>query len=94
MVLCGRRLEAAAALTEGLVLATAADDELLTTAGELARRAASAPRELVLLTKRSLQEEPALDADEAMALEEERQLWSLRLPATADGLRAAARRRR
>jgi enoyl-CoA hydratase len=94
MVLCGRRLEAAAALTEGLVFATAADDELLTTADELARRAASAPRELVLVTKRSLQEEPTLDTDEAMALEEERQLWSLRLPATADGLRAAARRRR
>jgi hypothetical protein len=46
----------------------------------------------VQLTKRSLHEVRLLTAKEAMALEEERQMWSLGLPSTATGLRAAARR--
>jgi enoyl-CoA hydratase len=94
MALCRRRLDAAAAQAAGLVLETTADDDLLATADALARAAAATPRELVLLTKRSLQEERSLTVEQAMALEEERQMWSLTRPSTADGLRAAARRAR
>jgi hypothetical protein len=39
-----------------------------------------------------LHEERSLDVEEAMALEEERQMWSLRLPSTAARLRAVAGR--
>ena len=90
MALCRRRLDAAAAQAAGLVLDVTADDDLLAAADALARAAAAAPRELVLLTKRSLHEERSLTAEQAMALEEERQMWSLQLPSTAEGLRAAA----
>jgi hypothetical protein len=48
----------------------------------------------VLLTKRSLREAEALTVEQAMALEAERQMWSLGLPATADGRWAVARRSR
>jgi enoyl-CoA hydratase len=94
MALCRRRLDAAEAQAAGLVLEATSDDAVLETAEGLARAAAAAPRELVLLTKRSLQEERALSVEEAMTLEEERQMWSLRLPSTAEGLRAAARKSR
>lgn len=93
MALCRRRLDAAQAQATGLVLEATSDEALLAAADDLARAAAAAPRELVLLTKRSLHEEQALDVDAAMALEEERQLWSLRLPEAAAGLQAAGRRR-
>jgi enoyl-CoA hydratase len=92
MALCRRRLDAAQAQAAGLVLDAVADDELLASADALAGAAAATPRELVLLTKRSLHEERSLSVEEAMALEEERQLWSLQLPSTAEGLRAAARK--
>jgi enoyl-CoA hydratase len=94
MALCRWRLDADQARVAGLVLETTNDEELLATAEGLARAAAATPRELVLLTKRSLREEQVLTVEEAMALEEERQMWSLRLPATVNGLRAAARRSR
>ena len=94
MTLCRRRLDAPAAQAAGLVLTAAPDKELLATAVALAHAAAVAPRDLVLLTKRSLREAEALTVDQAIALEAERQLWSLRLPTTADGLRAAAQRSR
>jgi enoyl-CoA hydratase len=94
MALCRRRLDAVAAQAAGLVLEVSPDDELLTTADALARAAAATPRELVLLTKRSLHEERSLTHEQAMALEEERQMWSLKLPATAEGLRVAARKAR
>ena len=92
MVLAGRRLDAAAARSAGLVLDVVADDLLSTTADELAARIGRAPRELVLTTKRSLGEEADLTAEAAMELEEQRQMWSLQLPSTAQGLRALARR--
>jgi enoyl-CoA hydratase len=92
MALCRRRLDAAAALAAGLVLTATTDEDLLATAHDLARGAAATPRDLVLLTKRSLHEERGSTAEQAMDLEEERQMWSLRLPATAAGLRAAAGR--
>lgn len=91
MALCRRRLDAAAAQAAGLVLEATADDELLPAADALARAAAAGPGELVLLTKRSLHEERTLTAEQAMAVEEERQLWSLQLPSTAAALRAGAR---
>jgi enoyl-CoA hydratase len=94
MALCRRRLDAAAAQAAGLVLVATSDEELLAVAEGLARGAAAGPRELVLLTKRSLHEEAALTVAEAMALEEERQLWSLGLASTLDGLRGAARKAR
>ena len=93
MALCRRRLDAAEAHKAGLILAATPDEELLPTAEGLARSAAATPRELVLLTKRSLREERSLDVEEAMTLEEERQMWSLQLPGTVAGLRVAARRR-
>ena len=86
MVLCGQRLDATAAQAVGLVLTTAPDDQLLDTADALARQAAAAPRALVLLTKKSLHEEADLTTEQAMELEEERQMWSFRLPSTAKGL--------
>jgi enoyl-CoA hydratase len=92
MVLAGRRLDAAAAAAAGLVLIVTPEHDLLPAAMELALQATAAPRDLVLLTKRSLQEEPYLTAAEAMALEEERQLWSLRLDSTGARLRSLARR--
>jgi enoyl-CoA hydratase len=92
MVLAGRRLDAAAARAAGLVLDVVADDQLSTAADELAARIGRAPRELVLTTKRSLGEEADLTAEAAMELEEQRQMWSLQLPSTAQGLRALARR--
>jgi enoyl-CoA hydratase len=92
MVLAGRRLDAAAAHTAGLVLDVTADGALLAAADELAGRIARAPRDLVLATKRSLHEEPDLTAEAAMDLEERRQMWSLHLPATAAGLRSLAAR--
>ena len=94
MALCRRRLDAAEAQATGLVLITTTDEDLLTAADGLARSAAATPRDLVLLTKKSLYEEQELTAEEAMDLEEERQMWSLRLPTTAEGLRTAARRSR
>lgn len=92
MVLAGRRLDAAAARAAGLVLDVVADDQLSTAADELAARIGRAPRELVLTTKRSLGEEADLTAEAAMELDEQRQMWSLQLPSTAQGLRALARR--
>lgn len=92
MALCRRRLDAEQARAAGLVLDAVAGDELLAAADALAHAAAATPRELVLLTKRSLHEERSLTVDQAMALEEERQLWSLRQPSTVEGLRAAARK--
>lgn len=94
MALCRRRLDAEQAQAAGLVLDAVADDELFGAADALAKAAAATPRELVLLTKRSLHEERSLTHEQAMALEEERQLWSLQLPSTAAGLRAAARKAR
>ena len=94
MVLCRQRLSAEAAVSAGLAFAVTTDDELLPTASDLARRAASAPRDLTLLTKRSLQEEPSLSPEQAMAVEEERQLWSLGLPTTSEQLRTHAGRKR
>ena len=93
MALCGRRLTAAQAQDVGLVLGEVPDGELLDVATALGRGAAGAPRELVLLTKRSLREEEELGVEAALELETERQMWSLRQPATAAGLRAAAGRR-
>jgi len=93
-VLCGRRLDAAAAAATGLVLSVTTDDGLLEAATDLARRVATAPRDLVLLTKRSLYEERHMSPEQAMELEEERQLWSLRQHTTAERLRALAPRER
>jgi enoyl-CoA hydratase len=94
MVLCGQRLDADAAAAAGLVLSVHPDDALLPAAVGLARKAAAAPRELVLLVKRSLREEPALTHEQAMQLEEERQMWSLRQASTAERLRGLAKPQR
>jgi enoyl-CoA hydratase len=92
MVLAGRRLDAPAARHAGLVLDVVGDDRLLTAADDLAERIGRPPRELVLTTKRSLGQEADLTAEAAMELEEQRQMWSLQLPSTAQGLRALAHR--
>jgi enoyl-CoA hydratase/carnithine racemase len=92
MVLAGRRLDAPAARHAGLVLDVVGDDRLLTAADDLAERIGRPPRELVLTTKRSPGQEADLTAEAAMELEEQRQMWSLQLPSTAQGLRALAHR--
>jgi enoyl-CoA hydratase/carnithine racemase len=89
MALCRRRLDAGEAEAAGLVLTATTDEDLLTAAYGLARGAAASSRDLVLLTKTSMYEEQRLTAEQAMHLEEERQMWSLRLPATAEKLRSA-----
>ena len=94
MVLCGQRLDAGEACAAGLVLTAVPDAALLDTAASLAHRSAASERGVVLLTKLSLHEEAAMSVERAVAVEAERQLWSLRLPTTAAGLRAAARRTR
>ncbi|MCM2579631.1 enoyl-CoA hydratase-related protein [Streptomyces meridianus] len=92
MVLCGERLDARTAQERGLVLRAAPDDELLATARGLAGRAAAAGRDLVVSVKQTLRESPAMTAEQALAVEAERQRRSFARPATAALLRGAASR--
>jgi enoyl-CoA hydratase len=88
-VLFGEVLDGAEAQRVGLAYRCVEDADLLTVAQEMAARAASAPRELVIETKRTL----AAMADvqthpDAVARELTPQLWSTRQPWFAERLAA------
>ena len=88
-VLFGEVLDGAEAQRVGLAYRCVEDADLLTVAHEMAARAASAPRELVIETKKTL----AAMADvqthpEAVARELTPQLWSTRQPWFAERLAA------
>jgi enoyl-CoA hydratase len=80
-VVFGDVLDGTEAERVGLVHRCVDDDQLLAAAHEMAARAADAPRELVLVTKRTIQDMAAVaDHDDAVARELEPQLWSTRQP--------------
>ena len=83
-VLSGREAERI-----GLVWKCVAEDELLTTAQTLAARAASAPRELAIETKKTIAAMAGIASHpEAVARELDPQLWSTRQPWFAERLAA------
>jgi enoyl-CoA hydratase len=80
-VLFGEVLDGAEAERVGLVYRCVDDDALLATAQEMAARAASAPRELLIRTKETIQ--AMADVDDhpgAVARELDPQVWSTRQP--------------
>jgi enoyl-CoA hydratase len=78
MVLAGQSPDGTRAAEIGLAWACVADTDLLDEATSLAARAADLPRELARRVKASLRETPRLASlDDAVALELERQRWSL-----------------
>jgi enoyl-CoA hydratase len=80
-VLFGDVLDGAEAQRVGLVYRCVDDGALLDAAQELAERAASAPRELSIVTKRTLAEmRVVVDHAEAVDRELEPQVWSTRQP--------------
>ena len=86
-VIFGEVMDGAEAERVGLVHRCVADDELLGAAQEMAARAASAPRELSIVTKRTIQ--AMADVDDhptAVKRELEPQLWSTRQPWFAERL--------
>jgi enoyl-CoA hydratase len=73
----------------GLVWKCVDDDQLLDTAREMAKRAAAAPRELVIKTKASIRDMASIDNhDAAVDRELEPQLWSVAQPAFRERLAA------
>lgn len=79
MVLFRERLDGQQAFERGLAWQCVPDDELLDTSVAFAAQAASVPSELVAATKASLREAPwATSFDDHLALELQRQVWSLR----------------
>ena len=77
----------------GLVYKCVPDDELIATARVMAVRAASAPRELAIITKRTIQEMANVAThDEAVAKELEPQVWTTRQPWFAERLAALQNR--
>lgn len=88
-VVFGEVLDGAEAERLGLVLRCVDDDRLLDAAIELAARAASAPRELAITTKRTIQDmADVADHPAAVARELDPQLWSTRQPWFAERLAA------
>ena len=88
-VVFGDVLDGAEAERIGLAYRCVDDDALLTTAHEMAARAAAAPRELVEVTKRTIQDMAAVaDHPAAVERELEPQLWSTRQPWFAEKVAA------
>ena len=88
-VLFGEVLDGAAAERCGLVYRCVPDDQLLDVAHELAARAASAPRELVIRTKETIAAMATVDShDEAVQRELEPQIWSAQQPWFAERIAA------
>jgi enoyl-CoA hydratase len=80
-VLFGEVLDGAEAERIGLVWRCVDDDALLTTAREMASRAASAPRELAIRTKATIADMATVaDHEAALERELEPQLWSVAQP--------------
>jgi enoyl-CoA hydratase len=93
MVLFGEVLTGAEAERIGLVWRCVDDAVLLDEAGELATRAAAAPRELLLRTKATLADVALIDDhDAAVDRELETQVWSMDQPEFAERLAALQRR--
>jgi len=88
-VIFGEILDGAEAERVGLVWKCVDDDALLATAHEMAARAASAPRELLKVTKETIQAMSGIDAhSDAVKREIEHQVWSTRQPWFAERLAA------
>jgi enoyl-CoA hydratase len=88
-VVFGEMLDGEEAARVGLVFRCVDDDELLAAAQAMASRAASAPRELVITTKRTIGAmADVADHPAAVAAELEPQLWSTRQPWFAERLAA------
>jgi enoyl-CoA hydratase len=88
-VVFGEVLDGAEAERVGLAHRCVDDDALLPAAHELAARAASAPRELALVTKATIRDMADVsDHPAAVARELEPQLWSTRQPWFAERLAA------
>ena len=86
-VVFGEILDGHEAQRVGLVYKCVPDDELMTTARLMAVRAASAPRELAIITKRTIQEMANVATHaEAVAKELEPQVWTTRQPWFAERL--------
>ena len=88
-VVFGDVLDGPEAERVGLVYRCVEDDELLAAAHTLAARAASAPRELAIVTKATIRDmADVVDHPAAVARELEPQLWSTRQPWFAERLAA------
>ena len=88
-VVFGEVLDGAEAERVGLVWKCVDDDALLATAHEMAAHAASAPRELLKVTKETIQAMSGIDAhSDAVKREIEPQVWSTRQPWFAERLAA------
>jgi enoyl-CoA hydratase len=88
-VIFGEILDGTEAERVGLVWKCVDDDALLATAHEMAARAASAPRELLTVTKETIQAMSGIDAhSDAVKREIEPQVWSTRQPWFAERLAA------
>ncbi len=88
-VVFGEVLDGAEAERLGLVLRCVDDDELLPAAHAMAARAASAPRELALVTKATIRAmADVADHPTAVATELEPQVWSTQQPWFAERLAA------
>jgi enoyl-CoA hydratase len=88
-VLFGEVLDGAEAARVGLAFRCVDDDELLPAAQAMAARAASAPRDLLIATKRTIAAmADVADHPAAVAAELEPQLWSTRQPWFAERLAA------
>lgn len=92
-VVFGEILDGHEAQRVGLVYKCVPDDELMATARVMAVRAASAPRELAIITKRTIQEMANIAThSEAVAKELEPQVWTTRQPWFAERLAALQNR--
>ena len=92
-VVFGEILDGHEAQRVGLVYKCVPDDELMATARVMAVRAASAPRELAIITKRTIQEMANVAThDEAVAKELDPQVWTTRQPWFAERLAALQNR--
>ena len=92
-VVFGEVLDGAEAERIGLVWRCVDDDALLETAHQMAARAASAPRELAIVTKQTIAEMAEIESHPAaVARELDPQLWSTRQPWFAERLEALRQR--
>ena len=92
-VVFGEVLDGAEAERIGLVWRCVPDDELATTAQTMAARAASAPRDLAIAVKSTIDQMADIaEHRDAVALELEPQLWSTRQPWFAERLAALQQR--
>lgn len=88
-VVFGEILDGNEAQRIGLVYKCVPDDELMSVSRVMAVRAASAPRELAILTKRTIREMANIAThEEAVAKELEPQVWTTRQPWFAERLAA------